>query len=274
MRSVNAFTVSSVSTNVLRTNRALCTRMSASNGKVAVVTGASRGIGRHVALALGEAGCRVIVNYAASEKAANEVVNELEQHGREAVAVKANVAQEDGVKHLFSETISHYGQVDILVNNAGITRDTLMLRMKKSQWQEVIDLNLSGVFMCTQAATKLMLKKRSGRIINISSVVGQVGMTGQVNYAAAKAGVIGITMAAAKEVASRGITVNAVAPGFINSDMTADLPLDDIKKDIPMGRLGEPTEVAGLVRFLALDPAAAYITGHVMNIDGGIAIGV
>lgn len=244
-----------------------------SEGGVAVVTGGSRGIGKSIALALGAAGCKVVVNYAASAAGAEGVVAEIKEGGGEAVAVQANVGEAEGVDALFKGAVEAFGRVDVCVNNAGITRDTLLLRMKKQQWQDVIDLNLTGVFMCTQAAAKLMLKQRSGRIINISSVVGLIGNPGQVNYAAAKAGVIGLTMAAAKECAVRGITVNAIAPGFINSDMTKDLPLDDIKKMIPMGRLGEPEEIAGLVRFIATDPAAAYITGQVLSCDGGIAIG-
>jgi 3-oxoacyl-[acyl-carrier protein] reductase len=242
--------------------------------KVAIVTGASRGIGRQIALALGAAGCNVVVNYAASVAAANEVVAAIKSEGVvDAVAVKADVANADDVAALFKAAVDTFGRVDVLVNNAGITRDTLLLRMKKQQWQDVIDLNLTGVFLCAQAASKIMLKQRSGRIINITSVVGQIGNPGQCNYAAAKAGVIGFTMAAAKECAPRGVTINAVAPGFIASDMTAELPLDQIKAVIPMARLGEPEEVAGMVRFLATDPAAAYITGHVFNVDGGIAIG-
>ena len=191
----------------------------------------------------------------------------------EALAVRGDVSQAADVAALFQTVVATYGAVDVLVNNAGITRDTLLMRMKQAQWQEVIDLNLTGVFLCTQAAAKLMIKARAGRIVNIASVVGQIGNPGQVNYAAAKGGVLGLTMATAKEVASRGVTVNAVAPGFIASDMTAELPLDKIKAMIPMGRLGEAAEVAGMVTFLATDPAAAYVTGHTFNVDGGIAIG-
>ncbi len=237
------------------------------------MTGASRGIGRAVALALGGAGCRVVVNYASSAAAADAVAEEVRALGGEAVAVQADVSKGDDVNALFKATLDEFGGLDILVNNAGITRDTLLLRMKPEQWDDVLRTNLSAVFHCTQAASKLMVKQRSGRIINVSSVVGQIGNPGQVNYAAAKAGVIGLTMAAAKEVAARGVTINAVAPGFIKSEMTEKLPLEEIKKMIPMRRLGDPEEVAGLIRFLALDPAAAYITGHVLNVDGGIAIG-
>lgn len=256
-----------------RTRRLAVIASTREPGKVALVTGASRGIGKAVALALGGAGCRVVVNYASSSAAADAVADEVRSLGGEAVTVQADVSTGDGVKELFKHTVDSFGGLDILVNNAGITRDTLLLRMKPAQWDDVLRTNLSAVFHCTQAASKIMVKQRSGRIVNVASVVGQIGNPGQVNYAAAKAGVIGLTMAAAKEVAARGVTINAVAPGFINSDMTDKLPLEEIKKMIPMRRLGEASEVAGLIRFLAMDPAAAYITGHVMNVDGGIAIG-
>lgn len=247
--------------------------MVSGDSKVALVTGSSRGIGRAIAEALGAAGCKVVVNYSSNADAAEEVVSKVKEHGGDAVAIKANVGNSDDVAALFKDTVEHFGGLDVLVNNAGITRDGLMLRMKPQQWQDVIDLNLTGVFMCTQAAAKLMMKQKSGRIVNISSVVGLIGNPGQVNYGAAKAGVIGLTMSAAKECAGRGVTVNAVAPGFINSDMTADLPIEDIQKMIPMKRFGEVQEVAGLVRYLALDPSAAYVTGQTFAIDGGIAIG-
>lgn len=182
----------------------------------------------------------------------------------------------DSIKKLFDEAVEAFGTVDVLVNNAGITRDTLVMRMKPEQWQEVIDVNLSGVFYCTQAFFKIASKKRTGRIINISSVVGQIGNPGQSNYAAAKGGVIGMSMANAKEFAARGITVNTVCPGFIATDMVAKLDekyLDQVSSSIPLKRLGKPEEVAGMVRFLAVDPACDYITGHTFNVDGGIAIG-
>jgi 3-oxoacyl-[acyl-carrier protein] reductase len=180
------------------------------------------------------------------------------------------------IKKLFDESVEAFGTVDVLVNNAGITRDTLVMRMKPEQWQEVIDVNLSGVFYCTQAFFKIASKKRTGRIINISSVVGQIGNPGQANYAAAKGGVIGMSMANAKEFAGRGITVNTVCPGFIATDMVAKLDdkyLEQVSEGIPLKRLGKPEEVAGMVRFLAIDPACDYITGHTFNVDGGIAIG-
>lgn len=241
--------------------------------QVAIVTGASRGIGRSVALALAAVGAKVAVNYARSSTAADEVVAEIEANGGSAIAVQADVSQSDQVDVLIKTVTDKWGRVDVLVNNAGITRDTLLLRMKLEDWQAVIDLNLTGVFLCTKAVSKLMLKQRSGRIVNIASVAGQMGNPGQANYSAAKAGVIGFTKTVAKEFASRGVTVNAVAPGFIATDMTHELTnTEEILKYIPLGRYGEAEEVAGLVRFLAADPAAAYITGQVMNVDGGMVM--
>ena len=240
--------------------------------KVAVVTGASRGIGRAIALALATQGAKVAINYASSSAAADEIVTEITGQGGEALALQADVSKPDQVDALFDAVTAKWGRIDVLVNNAGITRDTLLLRMKIEDWQAVIDLNLSGVFMCTKAVSKLMLKQRSGRIINIASVAGQMGNPGQANYSAAKAGVIGFTKTVAKEFASRGITVNAVAPGFISTDMTSGLKSDEILKFIPLGRYGQPEEVAGMVRFLAADPAAAYITGQVFNVDGGMVM--
>lgn len=242
------------------------------SGKTAIVTGASRGIGRAIALALATEGAQVVVNYASSSAAAEAVVGEITAAGGEAIALQADVSQTEQVDALFEAVMEKWGRVDILVNNAGITRDTLMLRMKLEDWQAVIDLNLSGVFLCTKAASKIMLKQKSGRMINITSVVGLMGNAGQVNYSAAKAGVIGLTKATAKELASRGITVNAVAPGFIATDMTHDLKADEILKLIPLARFGQPEEVAGLVKFLAADAAAAYITGQVINVDGGMVM--
>ncbi|MEA5469233.1 3-oxoacyl-[acyl-carrier-protein] reductase [Spirulina sp. 06S082] len=240
--------------------------------KVAIVTGASRGIGRAIALALAAEGAKVAVNYARSRHSADEVVAEITAAGGEAIALQGDVSQPDQVENLIGETKSKFGRIDVLVNNAGITRDTLLLRMKLEDWQAVIDLNLTGVFLCSKAVSKLMLKQRSGRIINIASVAGQMGNPGQGNYSAAKAGVIGFTKTIAKEMASRGVTVNAVAPGFIETDMTNDLKADEILKYIPLGRYGQPEEIAGMVRFLAADPAAAYITGQVFNVDGGMVM--
>jgi 3-oxoacyl-[acyl-carrier protein] reductase len=240
--------------------------------QVAIVTGASRGIGRAIALQLASQGAKVVVNYASSSTAADQVVAEITGNGGEAIALQADVSQADQVDALIKATIDKFNRIDILVNNAGITRDTLLLRMKLEEWQAVIDLNLTGVFLCTKAVSKLMLKQRSGRIINISSVAGQMGNPGQANYSAAKAGVIGFTKTMAKELASRGITVNAVAPGFIKTDMTNDLKAEGILQFIPLGRFGEPEDIAGMVRFLAADPAAAYITGQVFNVDGGMVM--
>jgi 3-oxoacyl-[acyl-carrier protein] reductase len=241
-------------------------------GQVAIVTGASRGIGQAAALALASQGAKVVINYARSSEAAEATVTEITIAGGEAIALQADVSQSEAVDDLIKATLDQFGRIDVLVNNAGITQDTLLLRMKLEQWQAVIDLNLTGVFLCTKAVSKIMLKQRSGRIINIASVAGQMGNPGQANYSAAKAGVIGFTKTVAKELANRGITVNAVAPGFIETDMTHDLKSDDIIKFIPLGRYGKPEEVAGTIRFLASDPAAAYITGQVFNVDGGMVM--
>lgn len=240
--------------------------------KVAVVTGASRGIGKAAALALASQGAKVVVNYARSSDAAEAIVRQITEAGGEAIAIQADVSQSEQVDNLIKTTLDKFGRIDVLVNNAGITKDTLLLRMKLEQWQAVIDLNLTGVFLCTKAVSKTMLKQRSGRIINIASVAGQMGNPGQANYSAAKAGVIGFTKTVAKELANRGVTVNAVAPGFIETDMTEDLKSDDIIEFIPLGRYGKPEEVAGTIRFLAADPAAAYITGQVFNVDGGMVM--
>ena len=242
-------------------------------GSVALVTGASRGIGRAIAQALAAAGAQVVVNYARSSTAAEELVGQITADGGSAMALQADVSKADQVDTLIGTLLEKFGRLDILVNNAGITRDTLLLRMKPEDWQAVIDLNLTGVFLCTRAVAKTMLKQRSGRIINIASVAGQMGNPGQANYSAAKAGVIGFTKTAAKEMAPRGVTVNAVAPGFIETDMTSELPnTEEILKFIPLGRFGKPEDIAGMVCFLAADPAAAYITGQVFNVDGGMVM--
>ncbi len=243
------------------------------NDRVAIITGGSRGIGKATALALAEVGAKVVVNYANSSQKANEVVTEITEAGGEAIALQADVSKSEDVDNLIKETLEKFKRIDILVNNAGITKDTLLMRMKLEDWQAVIDLNLTGVFLCTKAVCKTMIKQRSGRIINIASVSGLMGNPGQANYSAAKAGIVGFTKTVAKEVAPRGVTVNAVAPGFIETDMTADLKnTEEIIKFIPLGRYGKAEEVAGMIRFLAADRAAAYITGQVFNVDGGMVM--
>ena len=214
----------------------------------------------------------MVVNYSSSAAAAEAVVETITASNGKAYAVQANVANEGEVDGLIKTVLDRSGRLDVLVNNAGITRDGLLMRMKTPDWQSVIDLNLTGVFLCSRAVARPMLKQKSGRIINITSVVGLMGNAGQANYAAAKAGVIGLTRSTAKELASRGITVNAVAPGFIATDMTKDLDADAILKDIPLGQFGTQEQVAGAVRFLAADPAAAYITGQVLQVDGGMVM--
>jgi 3-oxoacyl-[acyl-carrier protein] reductase len=241
-------------------------------GKVALVTGASRGIGRAIALRLAEAGADVIVNYSGSEAAAAETVAKVKEFGRRATMIRANVGISEEVESMFKTALDEFGRIDILVNNAGITRDNLIMRMKEEEWDDVLAVNLKGVFNCIKAATRPMMKQRSGRIINITSVVGVLGNPGQANYVAAKAGVIGLTKTTARELASRNITVNAVAPGFIDTDMTAGLP-EEVKASmlaqIPLGRLGQADEVAKVVTFLASD-AASYMTGQTLHVDGGM----
>lgn len=241
-------------------------------GKVALVTGASRGIGRAVALELARAGAEVAVNYAASEGPAQEVVREIEALGRRALAVKFDVADHEAVARGVKEVEEAFGRIDILVNNAGITRDGVCMRLKEEDWERVLSVNLKGAFLVTRAALPGMLKRRWGRIVNISSVVAFSGNPGQTNYAASKAGLVGFSRSLALEVASRGITVNVVAPGFIETDMTAALPekaREALLSRVPLGRPGTPEEVAYAVVFLASEKAA-YITGTVLHVNGGL----
>ena len=244
------------------------------DGKTALVTGASRGIGRAIALCLAAEGARVAINYAGNVRAAEEVKTAIEAAGGTAILCQADIADSSAVEAMVANVVKAFGTIDILVNNAGITRDALLMRMKDEDFTKVLNTNLKGVFYCTKAVSKLMMKKRSGRIVNMASVVGLVGNAGQTNYAAAKAGVIGFSKSAAKELASRGITVNVVAPGFIGTDMTAGLP-ESVKEkmltDIPLGRMGEAEDVANAVLFLASDQAS-YITGQVVNVDGGMVM--
>lgn len=243
-------------------------------GKIALVTGASRGIGRQIALTLGAKGAAVIVNYNGSAAKAEDVVNEIKAAGGKAEAVQCNVAEFESCGSMLAEVVEKYGRLDILVNNAGITRDNLLMKMSEEDFDAVINTNLKGVFNCIKHISRQMLKQRAGRIINISSVSGVLGNAGQANYCAAKAGVIGLTKSAARELASRGITVNAVAPGFIVTDMT-DVLSDSVKasiiEQIPMKKLGETADIAEAVAFLASDEAK-YITGQVLSIDGGMAM--
>ncbi|MFZ3101653.1 MAG: 3-oxoacyl-[acyl-carrier-protein] reductase [Desulfitobacteriaceae bacterium] len=244
------------------------------DGSVAIVTGAGRGIGRAIALELATAGAIVVVNYASNSVKAEEIVKQITATGGKGMSIQADVSQASEVERLVRTTIEEYGKIDILVNNAGVARDNLLLRMKEADWDTVLDINLKSVFLCTKAVCKGMLKQRSGVIINISSVVGISGNAGQANYAAAKAGIFGFTKSMAKELAPRGIRVNAVAPGYISTDMTAILPegvKNEIIKGIPLGHIGSAEEVAKAVLFL-VSPAAAYITGQTLSVDGGIAM--
>lgn len=242
--------------------------------KVAVVTGASRGIGREIALHLAELGAKVVVNYSGNQGKAEAVVAEIENNGGSAIAVQANVANADDVTMLMKTAVETYGSLDILVNNAGITRDNLLMRMKEEDWDAVMNTNLKGVFLCTKAVTRQMMKQRAGRIVNIASIVGVAGNAGQANYVAAKAGVIGLTKTTAKELAARNIFVNAVAPGFIDTEMTEELP-EEIKaqmlSQIPLAKLGKPEDVAKVVAFLASDDAS-YMTGQTLHVDGGMVM--
>lgn len=248
--------------------------MSDLTGKTAIITGASRGIGAEIAKRFAQAGANVVVNYSGSQQKAEAVAEAIEENGGKAIAVKANVADADAVKAMVDETISQFGTVDILVNNAGITRDNLMMRMKDDEWDDVINTNLKGVFVCTKAVTRQMMKQRSGRIVNIASIVGVMGNAGQANYVASKAGVIGLTKTTARELASRGITANAVAPGFITTDMTDGLNEEiqqSMMSQIPLGRFGKPEEVAKAALFLASDEAS-YMTGQTLHLDGGMVM--
>ena len=243
-------------------------------GKSAIVTGASRGIGREIALLLAKEGARVAVNYSGSKDKADEVVKLITDAGGEAFAIQADVSNTESVKDMVDQTLEQFGSIDILVNNAGITKDNLLMRMKEDEWDDVININLKGVFLCTKGVTRQMMRQRSGKIVNVASIVGVSGNPGQANYVAAKSGVIGFTKTAAKELASRNINVNAVAPGFITTDMT-DALNEEVKNQmlsmIPLGKLGSPEDVAKTVMFLLSDDAA-YITGQTIHVDGGMVM--
>ena len=240
--------------------------------KTAIVTGSSRGIGRSIAIALAQDGFNVVVNYSGNASKAEAVVEEIKALGQDAFAIKADVSNMDEVKAMIDKTIETFGTVDCIVNNAGITRDNLAMRMKASEFNDVINTNLTGVFNVIQAATRQLLRQKSGTIINVSSIVASIGNAGQVNYVAAKAAVEGMTKTFAREFASRGIRVNAVAPGFIKSDMTDVLDeklVEQMKSQIPLGQMGEPEDVANMVAFLASDKAS-YITGQTFHVNGGM----
>ncbi|MBI4317252.1 MAG: 3-oxoacyl-[acyl-carrier-protein] reductase [Chloroflexi bacterium] len=242
--------------------------------RVALVTGASRGIGRAIALELAALGARVAVNYQTNSAAAEEVIERIVERGGQAIAVQGDVSSQEAVQSITSQVATKWGKIDVLVNNAGIIRDTLILRMSDADWTAVLDTNLKGAFYCTKAAVRGMLKQRWGRIVNISSVSGILGNPGQANYSAAKAGLIALTKTTAREFASRGITANAVAPGFITTDITAGMAQsvkDELLRQIPLERFGKPEDVAQAVAFLVSEKAA-YITGHVINVDGGLAM--
>lgn len=243
-------------------------------GKTAVVTGGSRGIGKAIAMKLAALGANIVINYNSNSASVDQVIKDIEELGVKAVKIQGDVSKFEDAEKIIKTAVSEFGSLDILVNNAGITRDGLILRMKEEDFDKVIDVNLKGTFNCTRHASQIMLKQKSGRIINIASVVGIAGNAGQANYAAAKAGIIGITKSAARELASRGITVNAVAPGYIDTDMTHVLPektKEAILGSIPLKKMGKPEDVAEAVAFLASD-CASYITGHVLNVDGGMVM--
>ncbi|MCS7202415.1 MAG: 3-oxoacyl-[acyl-carrier-protein] reductase [Dictyoglomus sp.] len=242
--------------------------------KVVLVTGGSRGIGKAISLAFAREKAKVLINFRDNKEAAEKTMREALELGGEVYLYQGDVSKEDDVENMFEDILTRFGRLDILVNNAGITKDSLLLRMKMEDWEKVLAINLRGVFLCTREAAKIMIRQRSGRIINISSIVGERGNIGQANYSSAKAGIIGFTKSVARELAGRGITVNVVAPGFIETEMTADLPQelkDNYLKQIPLQRFGKPEEVASVVKFLASDEAS-YITGAVINVDGGLAM--
>ncbi len=244
------------------------------SGKTALITGGSKGIGRAIARKLSSLGCNVVINYNSNAAPAEEFINELKSEGKEGLALQGNVSNFEDAKNIVETTVKTYKSIDILVNNAGITRDNLLLRMSEEDFDDVIGTNLKGAFNCTKHASKYMLKKKKGRIISIASVIGLIGNSGQANYAASKAGIIGFTKSVARELATRNITANAIAPGFIVSDMTDQLSDEQksaIKSNIPMNSFGTAEDIANLVAFLASDESG-YITGQVINVDGGMAM--